>query len=179
MLNNIGGGGGGGVNPSLAAIGNMQPLQAQKYLNQGAHNLGGGGGGGGIGSGGVGIGGGGIQSIQGFGNQNLGSGIGGGGGIGQTSGIGIGGGGGNNIGGGNGGIGGGGSGGGNSQPSTAQLRMLVQQIQMAVSAGYLNHQILNQPLAPSTLVLLNQLLTNIKVSYFVCFVFFIIIIFFS
>lgn len=50
------------------------------------------------------------------------------------------------------------------QPSTQQLRMLVQQIQMAVQAGYLNHQILNQPLAPTTLVLLNQLLTNIKVS---------------
>ncbi|KAL4709857.1 hypothetical protein ACJJTC_003820 [Scirpophaga incertulas] len=53
--------------------------------------------------------------------------------------------------------------GNNSQPSTAQLRMLVQQIQMAVSAGYLNHQILNQPLAPQTLVLLNQLLQQIKV----------------
>lgn len=56
------------------------------------------------------------------------------------------------------------SGSGNSgQPSAAQLRMLVQQIQMAVSAGYLNHQILNQPLAPQTLVLLNQLLQQIKV----------------
>ncbi|GJQ80904.1 hypothetical protein Trydic_g4721 [Trypoxylus dichotomus] len=49
-----------------------------------------------------------------------------------------------------------------AQPSTAQLRMLVQQIQMAVQAGYLNHQILNQPLAPQTLVLLNQLLQQIK-----------------
>lgn len=39
--------------------------------------------------------------------------------------------------------------------------MLVQQIQMAVSAGYLNHQILNQPLAPQTLVLLNQLLQQV------------------
>lgn len=28
-----------------------------------------------------------------------------------------------------------------SQPSTQQLRMLVQQIQMAVQAGYLNHQV--------------------------------------
>lgn len=28
-----------------------------------------------------------------------------------------------------------------SQPSSAQLRMLVQQIQMAVQAGYLNHQV--------------------------------------
>ncbi|XP_045771853.1 protein Gawky isoform X3 [Maniola jurtina] len=53
--------------------------------------------------------------------------------------------------------------GSSGQPSTAQLRMLVQQIQMAVSAGYLNHQILNQPLAPQTLVLLNQLLQQIKV----------------
>lgn len=49
--------------------------------------------------------------------------------------------------------------------------MLVQQIQMAVSAGYLNHQILNQPLAPQTLVLLNQLLQqvlfpNIKLIYY-------------
>lgn len=49
-----------------------------------------------------------------------------------------------------------------TQPSTAQLKMLVQQIQMAVQAGYLNHQILNQPLAPQTLVLLNQLLQQIK-----------------
>lgn len=49
-----------------------------------------------------------------------------------------------------------------NQPSTQQLRMLVQQIQMAVQAGYLNHQILNQPLAPQTLILLNQLLQQIK-----------------
>ncbi|CAH0563591.1 unnamed protein product [Brassicogethes aeneus] len=49
-----------------------------------------------------------------------------------------------------------------AQPSTQQLRMLVQQIQMAVQAGYLNHQILNQPLAPQTLLLLNQLLQQIK-----------------
>uniref|UniRef100_A0A1S4JW08 Uncharacterized protein n=1 Tax=Culex quinquefasciatus TaxID=7176 RepID=A0A1S4JW08_CULQU len=48
------------------------------------------------------------------------------------------------------------------QPSTQHLRMLVQQIQMAVHAGFLNHQILNQPLAPQTLLLLNQLLTNIR-----------------
>lgn len=48
------------------------------------------------------------------------------------------------------------------QPST--LRMLVQQIKMAVQAGYLNPQILNQPLAPQTLVLLNQLLNLIKVG---------------
>ncbi|XP_055545590.1 protein Gawky-like isoform X1 [Wyeomyia smithii] len=49
-----------------------------------------------------------------------------------------------------------------SQPSTQQLRMLVQQIQMAVQHGYLNQQILNQPLAPQTLLLLNQLLNHIK-----------------
>ena len=48
------------------------------------------------------------------------------------------------------------------QPSTAQLRVLVQQIQMAVQAGHLNPQILNQPLAPQTLFLLNQLLQQIK-----------------
>ena len=52
---------------------------------------------------------------------------------------------------------------GGSQPSPAQLRLLVQQIQMAVQAGHLNPQILNQPLAPQTLVLLNQLLQQIKV----------------
>ncbi|XP_018330621.1 protein Gawky isoform X2 [Agrilus planipennis] len=49
-----------------------------------------------------------------------------------------------------------------STPTQQQLRMLVQQIQMAVQAGYLNHQILNQPLAPQTLVFLNQLLQQIK-----------------
>lgn len=72
--------------------------------------------------------------------------------------------------GGAGGVGGGGFGGPSAgrpmqpqnQPSTQQLRMLVNQIQMAVQAGYLNHQILNQPLAPQTLVLLNQLLQQIK-----------------
>lgn len=41
--------------------------------------------------------------------------------------------------------------------------MLVQQIQLAVQEGYLNQQILNQPLAPPTLLLLNQLLQQIKV----------------
>merc|ERR1719427_2504813 len=50
----------------------------------------------------------------------------------------------------------------NGPPSTSQLRVLVQQIQMAVQAGHLNPQILNQPLAPQTLVLLNQLLQQIK-----------------
>ena len=50
----------------------------------------------------------------------------------------------------------------NGQPSATQLRVLVQQIQMAVQAGHLNPQILNQPLAPQTLYLLNQLLQQIK-----------------
>ncbi|XP_034242779.1 protein Gawky isoform X1 [Thrips palmi] len=50
-----------------------------------------------------------------------------------------------------------------NQPSAQQLQMLVKQIQMAVSAGYLNQQILNQPLSPQTLLLLNQLLQQIKV----------------
>merc|ERR1719334_176894 len=50
----------------------------------------------------------------------------------------------------------------NGPPSTSQLRVLVQQIQMAVQAGHLNPQILNQPLAPQTLYLLNQLLQQIK-----------------
>jgi trinucleotide repeat-containing gene 6 protein len=49
-----------------------------------------------------------------------------------------------------------------SQPSAQQLRILVQQIQMAVQAGHLNPQILNQPLAPQTLISLNQLLQQIK-----------------
>lgn len=127
LLNNL-----GGNNPNLGALGNMQPLQAQKYLNQNLGGLGGG------------VGHGGIGGVAGF-NQGGGVGLGGvGGGVGL---------------GGNGGVGG-----NPSQPSTQQLRMLVQQIQMAVQAGYLNHQILNQPLAPTTLILLNQLLTNIKVS---------------
>lgn len=37
MLNAIGVSG-VSTNPGLNAIGNMQPMQAQKYLNQGAHN---------------------------------------------------------------------------------------------------------------------------------------------
>uniref|UniRef100_A0A2M4CQ21 UBA domain-containing protein n=1 Tax=Anopheles darlingi TaxID=43151 RepID=A0A2M4CQ21_ANODA len=48
------------------------------------------------------------------------------------------------------------------QISNHQLRVLVQQIQLAVQNGYLDHQILNQPLAPQTLMLLNQLLNHIK-----------------
>ncbi|XP_058056439.1 protein Gawky-like [Anopheles bellator] len=49
-----------------------------------------------------------------------------------------------------------------AQPSNQQLRLLVQHIQLAVQNGFLNHQILNQPLAPQTLILLNQLLNHIK-----------------
>lgn len=54
------------------------------------------------------------------------------------------------------------SGAGGAQPSAHHLRNLVQQIQKAVQAGYLNHQILNQPLAPQTLQLLNSLLNTIQ-----------------
>ncbi|XP_047367762.1 trinucleotide repeat-containing gene 6C protein isoform X4 [Vespa velutina] len=50
-----------------------------------------------------------------------------------------------------------------NQPSNQQLRMLVQQIQLAAQEGYLNHQILNQALSPQTLILLNQLLQQIKI----------------
>jgi hypothetical protein len=48
------------------------------------------------------------------------------------------------------------------QPSAHQLRNLVQKIQKAVQSGYLNQQILNQPLAPPTLQLLNTLLSCIQ-----------------
>jgi trinucleotide repeat-containing gene 6 protein len=54
------------------------------------------------------------------------------------------------------------SGSAGGQPSAHHLRNLVQQIQKAVQAGYLNHQILNQPLAPQTLQLLNSLLNTIQ-----------------
>ncbi|KAK2581968.1 hypothetical protein KPH14_002408, partial [Odynerus spinipes] len=50
-----------------------------------------------------------------------------------------------------------------NQPTNQQLRMLVQQIQLAAQEGYLNHQILNQALSPQTLILLNQLLQQIKI----------------
>lgn len=63
-----------------------------------------------------------------------------------------------------GGGGGGGAGGQNAVQPNTQLRSLVQQIQMAVQTGYLNPQILNQPLAPQTFLLLNQLLSSIKVT---------------
>ncbi|XP_055712609.1 protein Gawky-like isoform X2 [Phlebotomus papatasi] len=49
-----------------------------------------------------------------------------------------------------------------TEPSIHQLRGLVQQIEMAVQAGYLNQQILNQPLSPQTVQLLSQLLNTIK-----------------
>ncbi|XP_058815313.1 protein Gawky-like [Topomyia yanbarensis] len=136
--NNMPGGMGGG-NPNLSGLNNIyKPLQS--YLNQappsgpGPFNQGGPNGSSGGGGGGGGVGGG----------------IGGGAGSGGVGGVG-------SV------LGGGGAGQNSSaQPSTQQLRMLVQQIQMAVQAGYLNHQILNQPLAPQTLFLLNQLLNNIK-----------------
>ncbi|KAK3864155.1 hypothetical protein Pcinc_030143 [Petrolisthes cinctipes] len=47
--------------------------------------------------------------------------------------------------------------------NSPHVRALMQHIQMAVQAGYLNPQILNQPLAPSTLMLLNSMLTQINV----------------
>ncbi|XP_022257439.1 protein Gawky-like isoform X2 [Limulus polyphemus] len=59
----------------------------------------------------------------------------------------------------------GGQGGRMNQPSASHLKVLVQQIQMAVQAGHLNPQILNQPLAPQTLQLLYQLLQQIKVLH--------------
>ncbi|KAK2711366.1 protein Gawky-like isoform X2 [Artemia franciscana] len=52
--------------------------------------------------------------------------------------------------------------GGANAANQNQVRYLVSQIQMAVTAGHLNPQILNQPLAPQTLYLLNQLLQQIK-----------------
>lgn len=48
-------------------------------------------------------------------------------------------------------------------PSQEALRTLVGRIQTAVHAGYLNPQILNQPLAPPTLTLLYQLLNHIRI----------------
>ena len=49
-----------------------------------------------------------------------------------------------------------------AQPFAHQLRTLAQQIQMAVQAGHLNPAILTQPLAPQNLILLNQLLQEVK-----------------
>ncbi|EDW83596.2 uncharacterized protein Dwil_GK13697, isoform C [Drosophila willistoni] len=50
----------------------------------------------------------------------------------------------------------------NQQPSGQQIRMLGQQIQLAIHSGFISNQILNQPLTQTTLNLLNQLLINIK-----------------
>lgn len=52
----------------------------------------------------------------------------------------------------------------NQQPSGQQIRMLGQQIQLAIHSGFISSQILTQPLTQTTLNLLNQLLSNIKVS---------------
>ncbi|XP_052864148.1 protein Gawky-like [Anopheles cruzii] len=49
-----------------------------------------------------------------------------------------------------------------AQPSNEQLRQLLQHIRLAVQNDYLNHQILNQPVAPQTPILLNQFLNHIK-----------------
>ena len=46
--------------------------------------------------------------------------------------------------------------------NNAQVRILMHHIQLAAQAGYLNPQILNQPLAPNTLMLLNNMLTQIS-----------------
>jgi trinucleotide repeat-containing gene 6 protein len=51
----------------------------------------------------------------------------------------------------------------NNTTSPRQLSLLVQQIQMAVQAGYLSSQILQHPLPQQSLYLLNQLLQNIKI----------------
>ncbi|KAH8309909.1 hypothetical protein KR059_003557 [Drosophila kikkawai] len=50
----------------------------------------------------------------------------------------------------------------NQQPSGQQIRMLGQQIQLAIHSGFISSQILTQPLTQATLNLLNQLLSNIK-----------------
>ncbi|KAH8376030.1 hypothetical protein KR093_005602 [Drosophila rubida] len=50
----------------------------------------------------------------------------------------------------------------NNQPSGQHIRMLGQQIQLAIHSGFISSQILTQPLTPTTLNLLNQLLSNIK-----------------
>ncbi|XP_017062674.1 protein Gawky [Drosophila eugracilis] len=49
-----------------------------------------------------------------------------------------------------------------NQPSGQQIRMLGQQIQLAIHSGFISSQILTQPLTQTTLNLLNQLLSNIK-----------------
>lgn len=127
LLNSMGGGAvgaGGGNNPQLNALNSMQPLQVQKYLNQGPHNVGAAG----------------PQTVNpavAFGQGSNVAAVNAAAAAVSNS---------------------------TNQPSTQQLRMLVQQIQLAVHSGYLSSQILNQPLAPTTLLLLNQLLSNIKVG---------------
>lgn len=122
----MGGGavGAGGNNPQLNALNAMQPLQVQKYLNQGPHN---------VGAAGPPT----VNPAVAFGQGSNVAAVNAAAAAVSNS---------------------------TNQPSTQQLRMLVQQIQLAVQSGYLSSQILNQPLAPTTLLLLNQLLSNIKVS---------------
>ncbi|KAH8272446.1 hypothetical protein KR044_002972 [Drosophila immigrans] len=50
----------------------------------------------------------------------------------------------------------------NNQPSGQHIRMLGQQIQLAIHSGFISSQILTQPLTQTTLNLLNQLLSSIK-----------------
>lgn len=52
-------------------------------------------------------------------------------------------------------------------PSTQQLRMLVQQIQMAVQAGYLNHQVLNLVCITCTSMTKKKKITSV-VYYIIC-----------
>lgn len=54
-----------------------------------------------------------------------------------------------------------------NQPSGQHIRMLGQQIQLAIHSGFISSQILTQPLTQTTLNLLNQLLSNIKVCLYV------------
>ncbi|EAA12443.4 AGAP007802-PA, partial [Anopheles gambiae str. PEST] len=151
----LGGGGTGGSNVG-GGSGVFEPPFGNRYLGSG-----GGGAGGGAGNGNPNL-----SGLHGLSSKSLGSylnqapppmtGIGGQGGsmapFNQGGGAG-----GNPVGG-----GGGGAGGQNAVQPNTQLRSLVQQIQMAVQTGYLNPQILNQPLAPQTFLLLNQLLSSIK-----------------
>ncbi|XP_035795528.1 protein Gawky-like [Anopheles albimanus] len=144
-----GGGGGGGVSGRFAAAAaGIGPMAFQNNQN----NLGGGGGvfGGGNGPG--------AGSGSSFNSMKFGAGASGPGGNGPPGAFG------QPL-----GSSGGSVAGGLNQPnaqsqqiSNHQLRVLVQQIQLAVQNGYLDHQILNQPLAPQTLMLLNQLLNHIK-----------------
>ncbi|XP_037820925.1 protein Gawky isoform X1 [Lucilia sericata] len=133
LLNSMGGGSvgaSGGNNPQLNALNSMQPLQVQKYLNQGPHNVGAGG----------------PQSV------NAAVAFGQGSNVAAVNAAAV-----NAA-----AVNAAAVSNSTNQPSTQQLRMLVQQIQLAVQSGYLSSQILNQPLAPTTLLLLNQLLSNIK-----------------